>query len=265
MTVGVLGAGQIGSAIAKIVSESGRYRVVASRRNILKIRDLEALGVELTQDNKELASRSDIVIVSVKPHKVVDVLREVSEYLDGKIVISVAAAIPIRSLVEAAPRAKIVRAMPNIAILVKGSFTAYSIGPGLGEEDVRKVEELFKLMGECIEVDEELMDAITALSGSGPAYVSTLIEAMAYAGLKVGLPRELAYYSAAYTVYGSAKLYLETRLHPSIIKEMVLTPAGVTVEGIFYLEEGGIRTAVMKAVEAATKRAREIAERLNKK
>ncbi|MEN2973961.1 MAG: pyrroline-5-carboxylate reductase [Candidatus Caldarchaeales archaeon] len=265
IVVGIVGAGQIGSAIAKILAESGRYHVIASRRNILKISELERLGVELTKDNRFLASRSDIVILSVKPHKVVDVLREISEDVVGKIVISVAAAIPISSLVEAAPGAKIVRAMPNIAILVRGSFTAYSIGPNLDSEDIARVKELFNLVGESIEVDEELMDAITALSGSGPAYVSTLIEAMAYAGLKVGLPRELAYYSAAYTVYGSAKLYLDTKLHPSIIKEMVLTPAGVTVEGIFYLEEGGIRTAIMKAVEAATKRAREIAEKLNKR
>lgn len=265
MTVGIIGAGQVGSALAKVISESGRYRVIASRRSLHKIRDLERVGVELTQDNRQVAGRSDIVIVSVKPYKVVEVLREISDLVSGKIVISVAAAIPIRSLVEAAPEAKIVRAMPNIALMVRASFTAYSRGPGLGDEDAAKVVELFKLMGECVEVDEELLDAITALSGSGPAYVSTLIEAMAYAGLKVGLPRELAYYSAAYTVYGSAKLYLETGLHPSIIKEMVLTPAGVTVEGIFYLEEGGIRTAVMKAVEAATRRAKEITEKLNRK
>lgn len=264
-TVGIIGAGQIGSALAKIIAETGRYHVIASRRNLSKIRDLERLGIELTRDNKTVASKSNIIIVSVKPHKVIEVLREISEEVRNKIVISVAAAIPLDRLVEAAPGAKIVRAMPNINILVKASFTAYSRGPKLSEDDVKKVQELFQLMGEYIEVDEELMDAVTALSGSGPAYVSTLIEAMAYAGLKVGMPRELAYYSAAYTVYGSAKLYLDTKLHPSVIKEMVLTPAGVTIEGIYYLEEGGIRTAIMRAVEAATKKAKEIAEKLNKK
>jgi len=264
-TVGIIGAGQIGSAIAKIIAETGKYHVIASRRKLSKIKELENLGVELTSNNKEVASKSDIIIISVKPHKTIEVLREVAVYMRNKILISVAAAIPIQRLVEAAPEAKIVRAMPNINILVKASLTAYAKGPNLSQEDVRKVQELFKLMGEYIEVEEELMDAITALSGSGPAYVSTLIEAMAYAGLKVGMSRELAYYSAAYTVYGSSKLYLETKLHPSIIKEMVLTPAGVTIEGIYYLEEGGIRTAVMRAVEAATKKAHEIAEKLNNK
>ncbi|MEM1584598.1 MAG: pyrroline-5-carboxylate reductase [Nitrososphaerota archaeon] len=263
-SIGIIGAGQIGSAIAKVIAETGRYHVIASRRNLSKIKELENLGVRLTQNNKEVASRSDIVVVSVKPHKTIEVLREVSQYLKNKIVISVAAAIPIARMARAVPEAKIVRAMPNINVLVKSSLTAYAKGPNLTEEDVGKVQELFKLMGEYVEVEEELMDAITALSGSGPAYVSTLIEAMAYAALKVGIPRELAYYSAAYTVYGSAKLYLETGLHPSVIKEMVLTPAGVTIEGIFYLEEGGIRTAIMRAVEAATKKAQEIAERLNK-
>ncbi|MCF8885214.1 MAG: pyrroline-5-carboxylate reductase [Aigarchaeota archaeon] len=263
--IGIIGAGQIGSAIARILVEAGRFHVMASRRNLSSIRELEKIGVKITTSNIEVASNSDIVFICVKPYKVIQVVREISSHLDGKILISVAAAISIRQLSEAAPKAKIVRAMPNIALMVKTSFTAYTFGPNLTDEDKQFVREIFSLMGECMEIDEEYMDAITALSGSGPAYVATLIEAMAYAGLKVGLPRELSYRSAAYTVYGSAKLFLETGLHPSMIKEMVLTPAGVTIEGIFYLEESGIRTAVMKAVEAATKRAKEISNELNKK
>ncbi len=262
-SVGIIGAGQIGSAIARVLAESGRWLVIASRRKIHEIEGLKDLGVRITSDNREVASKSDIVIIAVKPYKAIEVIKEVSDLLDGKILISVAAAVPIRKLKAAAPTAKIVRAMPNIAVVVKASFTAYAKGPDLDVKDEAVVVELLREMGEAQEVDEELMDAVTALSGSGPAYIATLIEAMAYAGLKVGLPRDFSYLSSAYTVYGTAKLYLESGKHPATIKKMVLTPAGTTIEGIFYLEESGIRTAIMKAVEAATKRAQEIALKLN--
>lgn len=263
LKIGVIGAGQIGSSIAKALAESGKCRVIASRRNIEKIRHLEEVGVKLTKDNKLVARESDVIFLAVKPYKVSEVLKEVSSLLDGKFLISVAAATPISKIASLAPKAKIIRAMPNIGLIAKASFTAYTRGPNVAESDLRIINEILGELGAFMEVDEDLMDAITALSGSGPAYVALLIEAMAYAGLKVGLPRDLAYKSSAYTVYGTAKLLLEVGLHPSTIKEMVLTPGGTTIEGIFYLEEGGVRTAVMKAVEAATRRAKEIAEKLN--
>jgi len=261
--IGVIGAGQIGSAIARVLAESGRYQVTASRRNLEEVRHLEQYGVRLTSDNRLVAESSDVIFLAVKPDRVEPVLSKVADLLDGKILISVAAAIPISKLASLAPRAKIVRAMPNVGLMAKASFTAYSRGPNITEDDLKIVQELLGELGCYVEVEEDLMDAITALSGSGPAYVALLIEAMAYAGLKVGLPRDLAYLSSTYTVYGTAKLLLQSKLHPSTVKEMVLTPGGTTIEGIFYLEEGGVRTAVMKAVEAATRRAREIAEKLN--
>ncbi|RLG00416.1 MAG: pyrroline-5-carboxylate reductase [Thaumarchaeota archaeon] len=264
LTVGIIGAGQIGSAIARVLAETGRYRIIASRRRIEKIRDLEKLGVKLTKINREVARESDVIFISVKPYKVPEVLSEVSDLLKDKLLISVAAAISISKLQKLAPEAKIIRAMPNVALRVKAGFIAYSRGPRITDEEIKLIQELFSEMGYCMEVDESLMDAVTALSGSGPAYVAVMIEAMAHAALKVGLPRDLAYISSAYTIYGTAKMILDTELHPAIIKEMVLTPGGTTIEGIFYLEEGGIRTAMMKAVEAATKRAGEIAEKLNK-
>ena len=263
LTIGVIGAGQIGSAIAKVLAETGKYKIIASRRKIEKVRDLEKLGVKLTRMNREVVKESDVIFISVKPYKVPEILNEVSDLLKNKLLISVAAAISISKLQKLAPEAKIVRAMPNIALNVKTGFIAYSRGAKITEEDINLVRELFSEMGYCMEVDESLMDAVTALSGSGPAYVAIMIEAMAHAGLKVGLPRDLAYISSAYTIYGTAKMILDTELHPAMIKEMVLTPGGTTIEGIFYLEEGGIRTAMMKAVEAATRRAREIAEKLN--
>jgi len=263
LKVGVIGAGQIGSTIARVLAQSKKYRVIASRRNIEQVKDLEKLGVELTRNNRRVADFADVIFIAVKPHKIAEVLRETSDLLNEKILISVAAATPVSKIAALAPGAKIVRIMPNVGLMVKASFTAYVKGPNLNEADLKIVHEILGEFGSFMEVDEDLMDAITALSGSGPAYVALFIEAMAYAGLKVGLPRDLAYQSAAYTVYGTAKLLLESKRHPSTIKEMVLTPGGTTIEGIFYLEEGGVRTAVMKAVEAATRRAKEIAEKLN--
>jgi len=263
LRIGIIGVGQIGSAIAKTLARNREYTIIASRRKIEKALELTKLGVRVTSDNREVAANSEIIFVAVKPHKTIKVVREIADLLEDKLLISVAAAIPIKRLAGAAPRAKIVRAMPNIALITRSSFTAYTPGENLTQEDIKLVEEIFSEMGECMKIDEELMNAVTALSGSGPAYVATLIEAMAYAGLKVGLPREFAYKSSAYTVYGTAKLYLETGIHPASIKEMVLTPAGTTIEGIFYLEESGIRTAIMKAVEEATKRAKEIERELN--
>ncbi len=263
LKIGIIGAGQIGSAIAKALAESGKYEIIASRRRIERIKNLEELGINLTKDNGLVAEESDVVFIAVKPYKITEVLREISDLLNGKLLISVAAATPISKIASLVPKAKIIRAMPNVGLIVKASFTAYTRGPNVTDSDLKVAREILGELGAVMEVDEDLMDAITALSGSGPAYVALLIEAMAYAGLKVGLPRDLAYKSSAYTVYGTAKLLLDAKLHPSTIKEMVLTPGGTTIEGIFYLEEGGVRTAVMKAVEAATRRAKEIAEKLN--
>ncbi|HDJ66426.1 MAG TPA: pyrroline-5-carboxylate reductase, partial [Nitrososphaeria archaeon] len=186
LTIGVIGAGQIGSAIAKVLAETGKYEIIASRRKIGKVRDLEKLGVKLTRMNREVAKESDVIFISVKPYKVPEILNEVSDLLRNKLLISVAAAISISKLQKLAPEAKIVRAMPNIALKVKTGFIAYSRGPKITEEDINLVRELFSEMGYCMEVDEGLMDAVTALSGSGPAYVAIMIEAMAHAGLKVG-------------------------------------------------------------------------------
>lgn len=265
MKVGVIGAGQIGGAIAEMLARSGKYTVTASRRKTGELENLLKLGVHVTGKNMDVVRSSDLIFLAVKPYKATEVINEISEYLPGKILISVAAAVPIKKLLDAAPGARLVRAMPNIALLVKSSFTAYASGPGITGDDEVNIEKLLKEMGECMKVEEELLNAVTALSGSGPAYVATLLEAMAYAGLKVGLPRELAYLSSAWTVLGTAKLHLQNGVHPAAIKEMVLTPAGTTIEGIFYLEESGIRTAVMKAVEAATVRGREIEQKLDKK
>ena len=261
MKVAVIGAGTIGSAVAKALSE--KYEVIATRRKIEKIKWLEEYGVKITNDNRYAAKVADIVIIAVKPNKIKRVLDEIREDIKGKIVISLAAAISLETL-ESLADAKFVRAMPNIAVLVGESFTAYATR-NLDENEIRIIEDIFKTFGMCVRVEEEYMDAITGLSGSGPAYVSVFLEALMYGGLRVGLPRDVAILASAQTLLGTAKLLLELDLHPAQIKDMVITPGGTTIDGIFELEDSRIRNALMKAVDAATKKSRILRLELEKK
>ncbi|ACS34118.1 pyrroline-5-carboxylate reductase [Thermococcus gammatolerans] len=258
MRVAVLGAGTIGGAIAKALKKAG-YDVVATRRRIEKAKELLELGIEVISDNREAVEKADVVFIAVKPSKVGDVLEEIADLIEGKLVISVVAGVSLKELKRFA-KAKFVRAMPNIAVLVGESFTAYATE--LEGEEVELVERLLRTFGDCVRVEEEHMDAITGLSGSGPAYVTVFLEAMVYGGLRVGLPRDLAKRASLQTLLGTAKLLMETERHPAEVREWVITPGGTTIDGVFELEEGKIRTAVMKAVDAATKKSRILSKRV---
>ena len=249
----------IGGAIVKSLLKKGyEGDVIATRRSLEKIKELEALGAKITINNREAAGKANIIFLCVKPGDVENVIKEISGEIKGKLVISTAATIPLRFYKGIAPHAKFVRTMPNIAALVQESFTAYCCDGDCTESDKKKVEKLLSLMGPCQEVEEKYMDAITALSGSGPAYISIIIEALMYAGLRVGLPRNLALYSAAQTVLGTGKLILETQEHPAKIKDMVTTPGGTTIEAIYELEGSQIRQALMRAVKEATEKCQRI-------
>ncbi|WP_297536533.1 pyrroline-5-carboxylate reductase [Thermococcus sp.] len=250
MRVAVLGAGTIGGAIAKALKKAG-YDVVATRRRVEKAKELLELGIEVIPDNRKAAESAEVIFIAVKPSKVGEVLGEIADLIEGKLVISVVAGVSLKELKRFA-KAKFVRAMPNIAVLVGESFTAYTTE--LEGEDVELVEKLLKTFGDCVHVEEEHMDAITGLSGSGPAYVTVFLEAMVYGGLRVGLPRDLAKRASLQTLLGTAKLLMETERHPAEVREWVITPGGTTIDGVFELEEGKIRTAIMKAVDAATKK-----------
>ncbi|MCD6559818.1 MAG: pyrroline-5-carboxylate reductase [Palaeococcus sp.] len=253
MDIAVIGAGTIGSAVAKALAEEG-YNVVATRRKIEQVKWLEEYGVEILKDNKVAAEKADVVILTVKPNKVRKVLEEIKPAVEGKILISFAAGLSLNFL-KSLVNARIVRAMPNIAVLVKESFTAYT-ADGLSKREIELVEKIFSAFGKCMRVEEEYMDAITGLSGSGPAYASVFLESLIYGGLKVGLPRDIALLASAQTLLGTAKLLLETNLHPAQIRDMVITPGGTTIDGIFELEDSRVRTAIMKAVDAATEKSK---------
>ena len=254
-TVAVIGAGVIGGAIVRRILSGGVVgRVVATRRRTERLKGLEELGAEVADDNAYAAREADLVFICVKPGDVGGVVEEIRDAIAGKLVVSTAAIVPLRFYRSLAPETRFVRTMPNVAALVGESFTAFCCDDAVTDRDRRAVRELLATLGPCEEVEEGYMDAITGLSGSAPAYVAIVIESMMYAGLKVGLPRELSLYSSAQAVLGAAKLMLEGGLSASTIKEMVTTPGGTTIEGIYQLEDGKIRTALMRAVEAATEK-----------
>jgi len=253
--VAVIGAGMIGGAIVKCLLRSGSAEsVFATRRKKEKLQPLSELGAVVTSDNAEAARSADVVFICVKPGDMGKALSTMRNEISGKLVISTAAIIPLEYYTKMAPEARFVRTMPNVAALVGESFTAFCCDESVTDDDKAIVRSLLGSMGPCEEVEEKYMDAITGLSGSGPAYIAHVIEALMYAGLKVGLPRDLAMYSAAQAVLGTAKMILDGKISPSTIKEMVTTPGGTTIEGIYQLEDGKIATALIKAVEAATDR-----------
>ncbi|MBS7646432.1 pyrroline-5-carboxylate reductase [Candidatus Bathyarchaeota archaeon] len=258
-TITVIGAGMLGSAIVKSLLKAGYVgNVIATRRDAEKLKELEALGSKTTTNNKEAARNADVIFLCVKPKDVGKVLKEISSEIEGKLVISTAATIPLKFYKKIVPKAKFVRTMPNIAALVQASYTAYCCDEDITASDRKKVEKLLNAIGVSQEVEEKYMDAITALSGSGPAYISIFIEALMYAGLRVGLPRNLSLYSAAQTVLGTGKLILETQEHPAKIKDMVTTPGGTTIEAIYELEGSQIRQALMRAIKEATEKCQKI-------
>lgn len=258
-TVAVIGAGVIGGAIVKCILRSKiTESVIATRRNLDTLIPLADLGANISDNNNVAAREADVVFLCVKPNDIEHVLGEIREEVKGKLVISTAAVIPLESLEAIEPEARYVRTMPNIAAMAGESFTAYSMGSTTLLEDKSTVESLLSTMGICMEIEEKYMDAVTGLSGSGPAFVAIVIEALTYAGLRVGLPRELSKVASAQSVLGTAKLIMENICTPSEITEMVTTPGGTTIEGIYQIEDGKLRTALMNAVQAATEKSSDI-------
>lgn len=262
--IAVIGAGMMGSAIIKsLLKGDYKGKIVAVDIVQEKLKELESLGVKTSTDNKKAADNADIVFVIVKPGDVEKVLKEISKEIKKKLLISVAATVPLKFLRKNAPEARIVRIMPNLGALVQASYTAYCCEENVTSVDKEKVKTLLNMMGVCDEVDEKYMDAITAVSGSGPGYMAIIIEALTYAGLKVGLPRNIALASAAQTVMGTGKLVIDLKEDPAKIKDMTTTPGGTTIEAIYQIEQSQIRSAMIRAIEEATKKSQVIREKLN--
>ncbi len=262
MIVAVLGGGKIGEAVARSLSESKRVsKVIMTRRNIGPVKHLASSRLQMTTDNKSAAKEADLVIVSVKAGDAKALFKEISTVTRNKVVVSLMAAVSIKKVQAALPGAKVVRAMPNIAATIGESITAYSLSPGVSKKETKAVESVLKSFGECLQVPESLMNAVTALSGSGPAYIATFIEAMVSGALMVGMPREIASKLVRETLVGTADLLEEKKMHPAELRDSVTTPAGTTIAGIYELEKGSFRTSVMNAVEAATRASERVAKK----
>lgn len=264
LTIGFLGAGKMATALA-----SGFIRAGLAGKDSLIASDMQggardhfssATGAKTSGFNPDVAQFASILVLAVKPDQVSDVLKEISPHFEDKhLLISIAAGVTLSRLEEQLPEgSRVVRVMPNTPALVGASASGFSLGKSATSEDARTVTELLSAVGTAFQVKETLLDAVTGLSGSGPAYACLMIEALSDGGVAAGLPRDIATRLAAQTLLGSAKMVLETNLHPGVLKDMVTSPGGTTIEGVHELEKGGVRGALMNAVRAATERARQL-------
>jgi len=263
-TIGFLGGGNMAEALVRGLLKQEGVQGASIRVSSPRAERREELtakyGVHSMARNADLLAELDILILSVKPQIMQSVLAEIGQLVPVKtLVISIAAGIPIAAIESALPDGvHVVRAMPNTPALVDAGATAIARGGHATEEDLKIAKEIFDAVGITVILDEGLMDAVTGLSGSGPAYVFLILEALSDAGVKVGLSRRTSQLLAAQTLFGSAKLVLETGEHPGLLKDMVTSPGGTAITGLHTLEHGGVRTTLIDAVEAATRRSREL-------
>ncbi|HZY83386.1 MAG TPA: pyrroline-5-carboxylate reductase [Gemmataceae bacterium] len=261
--IGFLGAGRMATALARGWLAAGLVRPDGCRSSDPLPQARQAFsaetGLPAGPDNRAVAEASDVLVLAVKPQSMAALLAEVRGEVRRQLVVSIAAGVTLRQLTEAlGADCRLVRVMPNTPCLVGASASAYTPGERATAEDVALVDRLLNAVGRAFRVPESLLDAVTGLSGSGPAFVYLMIEALADGGVRVGLPREVATALAAQTVLGSAKMVLETGAHPGVLKDAVASPGGTTIAGLHALERGGVRGALMDAVEAATRRATEL-------
>lgn len=265
--VGFIGAGAMAEALlagiikANLVPVNNLYIFDVSKERMEYLH--KRFGLTITSSNLDLVDKVDMIFLAVKPAVISKVLEEIGSKLKHKqTVISIAAGIKIADVEKLVPESiPVVRVMPNTPCLVGAGVSAIALGSSASEEIGQLVSELLKAAGEAVHVSEELMDSVTGLSGSGPAYMYLIMEALADGGVKVGLPRQLAITLAAQTMYGAAKMVLDSQEHPARLKDMVTTPGGTTIFGLHALEEGNIRATLINAVEKATNRSREMANK----
>jgi pyrroline-5-carboxylate reductase len=261
--VGFLGGGNMGEALIRGLLKTGLIPPAELFVTDVRLERLEELarryGLHTLSDNTLLLRRTDVVILAVKPQILGPVLQEIAPVTAGKLLISVAAGVSTAAIrQQLPPGVRLIRVMPNAPALVLEGATAIARGDGLEAGDLETAQEIFGAVGKVVVLDEALMDAVTGLSGSGPAYIALVVEALADGGVRVGLDRQTAMTLAAQTVLGSARLLIETGTHPGQLKDMVTSPGGTAIAGIHTLESGGLRRTLIDAVERATQRSREL-------
>jgi pyrroline-5-carboxylate reductase len=258
-TLAVLGCGTMGEAIVRGLLRSGRLepaQIFATDRRAEVVRALrEKHGIRATGDNKEACRAASVVLVCVKPHEVGPLLSdpEIGGLLGGKLVVSIAAGVRLEQLARWLPKSAPVRAMPNTPCLIGEGMTVIARGPGVTDEQAKQTIEIFSCVGACIEAEDKVMDAVTSLNGSGPAFAYIMLEALSDGGVRMGLRRDVAMQIAAQMFQGAARMVLQTGMHPAALKDQVTTPAGSTIAGLLMMEDGRIRSVIARAVEEAAK------------
>jgi pyrroline-5-carboxylate reductase len=260
--LGFIGAGAMGGALLRGLLAAGRVKaaeLMFCDPDPKRQQEMEKLGIEAALDNAEVM-HSPVVVLAVKPQILKKVLEEIREFIrPWHLVISIAAGVPLAVLEDALPDGRVIRAMPNAPLMVQAGMTALAPGSRATPEDLDLALDLFRAVGRAEVVQESLMDAVTALSGSGPAFVAVFLEALADGAVKMGLPRIQAMEFAAQTVLGTALLLLEKNIHPGLLKDLVTSPGGTTIHGLHALEQGAFRAAVISAIESATWRSQDLA------
>ena len=264
--VAVLGAGKMGGILLKALLEKGLLAPKSTSATVQhqdRARTLsKQLGITVGTDNRAAVKGADVVMICVKPQVVADVIQEIRSNISAKqLVISVAASVSTSQIEqELGGEVPVVRAMPNTPCSLGKGMTALCKGKFATAHHLEIASAMFDVVGRTVVVDEKHMDAVTGLSASGPAYIYIILESLAEAGVKVGLPRDIATLLAAQTTLGAASVVLETGDHPALLKDAVTTPAGCTIDGIMELEEGKLRVTLIKAVVKAVQRAKELAK-----
>ncbi len=269
--IAIIGTGNMGEALVSGLIGSGSSKpknIICTDVRQHKLDDIKSkYKVRTTSSNLKAVAEADIIIYAVKPQIMAATLTETAAKLDmSKLVISIAAGVPLAAMESCISKnLRLIRVMPNIAAFVKEAASAIAAGAHATKEDVSLAMEIFSSIGKCIFLKENyLMDAITGLSGSGPAYIFLIVDALADAGVKMGLSRQDSLLLAAQTVLGAAKLLIETQEHPGQLKDKVTSPGGTAIAGLATLESGGLRTTLINAVEAATNRSKELGDLMTK-
>lgn len=266
LKLGFLGAGKMAAALARGFVHAGLVTadavIAADPYESARLALEKDGGVKTTVSNPDVLKFATVLVLAVKPDQVNDVLAEVRPHFTEKhLLISIAAGVPISRMENALPaNARVIRVMPNTPALVGASASAFALGKAATADDAQLALKLFSAVGVAYQVKESLLDAVTGLSGSGPAYAFLMIEALSDGGVAAGLPRDIATKLAAQTLLGSAKLLLETGLHPGTLKDMVTSPGGTTIEGLHELERGGVRGALINAVRAASDKSKKLGQ-----
>lgn len=261
--IGIIGVGRMGEALATCLVSVGLVdpaTLTVSDKDESKLEKLVKQGIKAERNGKSVAQVSDAIILAVKPGEAAVVLREIEAVLSGKLVISIAAGLPTAWISGIVPEARVIRVMPNTPLLLREGAAAYCLGNGATEEDGRLVETVFSAVGVVYRVDERLLDAVTGLSGSGPAYFYQAIDAMAKEGAQQGIPLDIALKLAAQTAVGAGKMVLHTGKSPEELTAMVASPGGTTVEGLLVLSDRNVQQAFAEAVKAATERSKKLAK-----